>query len=88
VLRVADVLDAGEIAQLARLAVDRVGEHGVDRRRDQLDVAELHRGDARHQVIERARALAVAEVERLKRVVHECRHLAVLAAQYPTECTR
>ncbi len=81
VLGVADVLDAGEVAQLARLALGRAGEHRVDRRRDQLDVAELLRGDARHQVIERARALAVAEVERLVGVVHERRHLAVLAAQ-------
>ena len=48
---------------------------------DQLDVPELLGGDARDQVIERASALAVAEIERLVRVVHERRHLAELAAQ-------
>ncbi len=80
-LGVADALDAGQVAQLTGLALGRAGQHRVDRGRDEFDVTELLGGDARHQVIKRAGALAVAEVERLIRVVHERRHLAVLAAQ-------
>ena len=80
-LRVARPDNAGEAAGLARLALGRAGEHRVDGRRDELDVAELLGRDARHQVVERPSALPVAEVERLVRVVHEGRHLAELPAQ-------
>ena len=59
----------------------RAGQHRVDRRRDELDVAELLAGDVRDQVVERPRVLPAAEVERLERVVHERRHLAEPAAQ-------
>ena len=76
VLRVEEV---GRLGQRALLA--RAREHRVDRGRDELDVAELLGGDVRDEVVERPRALAVAEVERLERVVHEGRHLAELAAQ-------
>ena len=55
-------------------------EHRVDRRGDELDVPVLLGRDVRDQVVERPRALAVAEVERLERVVHQRRHLAELAA--------
>ncbi len=72
---------AGKRSAHAGLAVGGAGEHRVDRRRDELDVAELLGRDAGHQVVERPRALPVAEVERLVRVVHEGRHLAVLAAE-------
>jgi hypothetical protein len=64
----------------ARAVALRAGEHRVDRRGDELDVAVLLGGDVRDEVVERPRALAVAEVERLERVVHEGRHLAELAA--------
>ncbi len=56
------------------------GQHRVDRDGDQLDVAVLLGGDVRDQVVERPRALAPAEVERLERVVHQRRHLAEPAA--------
>ena len=79
VLRVS--LTSGQVAELARLAVGGAGQHRVDRGGDQFDVAELLGGDARHEVVERPCALAVAEVERLVGVVHERRHLAVLAAE-------
>ncbi len=67
----------------ASLAVRQVGvgEHRVDRHRDQLDVAVLLGGDVGDQVVERPRAGAVAEVERLERVVHQRRHLAEAPAQ-------
>ena len=50
------------------------GEHRVDRVRDELDVPELLGGDVRDEVVERPRALLVAEVERLERVVQEHGH--------------
>ena len=87
VLRVADALHLRERALArvdARAAVPvgrSAGQHRVDRRRDELDVPELLRRDVREQVVERPRALAPAEVERLERVVHERRHLAELPAQ-------
>ena len=49
--------------------------------RDELDVAELLGGDVRDEVVERAGALLVAEVERLERVVQEGRHLPEFATQ-------
>jgi hypothetical protein len=59
----------------------RAGEHRVDRIRNELDVAELLRRDVRDEVVERPRALPVAKVEGLERVVQERGHLAELAAQ-------
>ena len=44
-------------------------------------MAELLGSDVRDEVEERPRALTVAEVERLERVVHERRHLPELAAE-------
>ena len=80
-LGVADALDAGKVAEFTGLALGRARQHRVDGGRNEFDVSELLRSDARHQVIKRAGALAVAEVERLIRVIHERRHLAVLAPQ-------
>ena len=81
VLGVARALDVLQRARLARRPVGRAGQHRVDGGGDELDVAELLGRDAREQVVERPRALPVAEVERLVGVVHEGRHLAELAAQ-------
>ena len=83
VVRVADALQAGERGLRGAAVVDRrrPGQHRVDRGRDELDVAELLGRDAAEQVVERPRALAGAEVERLERVVQPGRHLAELAAQ-------
>ena len=64
------------IESVAALAVGGAGEHRVDRRRDELDVAELLGRDVGDQVVERPGVLAIAEVERLERVVHERGHLA------------
>src|SRR4051794_23181229 len=50
-------------------------EHRVDRRAHQLDVAVFLGGDVGDQVVERPQAVAIAEVERLERVVHERGHL-------------
>ncbi len=80
-LGVAGALHRGECTVLPRVALRCAGEHRVDRARDELDVPELLGGDAGDQVVERARTLAIAEVERLVGVVHEGRHLAELAAQ-------
>ena len=44
-------------------------------------MTKLLRGDARHEIIKRARALAITEVERLVGVIDERRHLAVLAPE-------
>jgi hypothetical protein len=74
-LRVEELVGRGQRTLLAG-----AGEHRVDRRGDELDVAELLGGDVGDEVVERPRALAQAEVERLERVVHEGRHLAELAA--------
>ena len=85
VMWVAHVLEALE--RTARPAAVRrrcgrgAGEHRVDRLGDQLDVAELLGRDVRDQVVERPSALLVAEVERLKGVVQERRHLAELSTQ-------
>ena len=77
-------LAAEEVVLLVGLALGVVevdaGEHRVDRRGHELDVAVLLGGDVRDQVVEGPRALPVAEVERLERVVHQRRHLAELAA--------
>jgi hypothetical protein len=77
VMRVPDVLELGERA-LPRAPVRRrgAGEHRVDRGCNQLDVPELLGCDVRDEVVERPRALPVAEVEGLEHVVHERRHLA------------
>jgi hypothetical protein len=56
------------------------GQHRVDRGRDELDVAELLGSDVGDQVVERARALTPAEIERLERVVQERGHLAEASA--------
>ena len=80
-LGIAYVFDAVQVTQLARLTVGCSGEHRVDCGRDELDVPELLRGNARDQVVERPCALPVPEVERLVGVVHEGRHLAELATQ-------
>jgi hypothetical protein len=49
--------------------------------RHELDVAELLRGDGRHEVIEGPELALGLEVEALEHVVPERGHLAVLAAQ-------
>src|SRR5215210_2446716 len=59
----------------------RSREHRVDRRRHELNVAELFRGNAGEQVIERPSSLPGPEVERLEGVVEPGRHLAELAAE-------
>ena len=81
VVRVADALEGLQRRSRRRLAVRRrrTGEHRVDRRGDELDMAELLGRDVRHQVVERPRTLPVAEVERLERVVQPRRHLAEAA---------
>ena len=82
VLLDAGVLEAREpVAGSLLVVVGGTGEHGVDRRCDDLDVPVLLGRDVGDQVIEGPRALAVTKVKRLKRVVHQRRHLAELAAQ-------
>ena len=76
VLRVEDVAGVGQGPLLAC-----AGQHRVDRRGDELDVAEFLRRDICDEVVEGTCTLAGPEVERLERVVHEGRHLAELAAQ-------
>ena len=71
------LLRVQELARLGhRVLLAGAGEHRVDGGRDELDVRELLGGDVRDQIVERARLLAGAEVERLEGVVHERRHLA------------
>ena len=59
----------------------RAGQQHVDRVADELDVAVLLGRDVGDQVVERPHLVAAAEVERLKRVVHQRGHLAELAAE-------
>jgi hypothetical protein len=77
VLGVADALEGGQRVARRPAVVHRrrAREHRVDRRGHELDVAVLLGGDVAQQVVERARGLAAAEVERLERVVHQRRHL-------------
>jgi hypothetical protein len=84
VVRIARVLQTGE--RLSRASTvrrpRRAGEHGVDRRADELHVvAELLGCDVRDEVVKGPCSLLVAEVERLERVVQERGHLPELAAE-------
>jgi hypothetical protein len=59
----------------------RSAQQQIDGVRHQLDVSELFSRDVRDEVVERAHLGPATEVERLKRVVHQRRHLAELSAK-------
>jgi hypothetical protein len=59
----------------------RTTQQHVDRVTDELDVSVFFRPDVRDEVVEGLHLVATAEVEGLKRVVHERGHFAELPAQ-------
>jgi hypothetical protein len=83
VMWIAYALDVSECGLRCAPVVDRTGagEHRVDRRGDQLDVAELLSRNRRHEVVKRAGTLPRPEIEGLKRVVEPRRHLTELPAE-------
>ena len=62
-------------------ARDASRQQKVDRVRDELDMAVLFSGDVRNQVVERPEFVPATEIEGLKRVIHQRRHLAELPSE-------